>query len=67
MTTDNAEHLLTQATADKAKAVHEWESTILYARYRGLSVRAIAEAAQVSPQTVLNICARLNASDDSPS
>lgn len=37
-----------------------WERAIVDARARGIAVRTIAESAGVSPQTVLNVCARFN-------
>lgn len=39
-----------------------WETAIVAARDTGISVRTIAGIVGVSPQTVLNICARVTAS-----
>lgn len=40
----------------------EWERAVVAARNEGIPVRNIAEVAGVSPQTVLNVVARFNAS-----
>ena len=71
MTTDNDAFLdaqaiveITQRTAQLRATQRAWERSIMNARKRGITVRAIAEAAEVSPQTVLNIVARFTATDD---
>ena len=64
MNTDNAEHMLIMATTEHEIAERNWHNTIVYARHRGMTVRAIATIAGISPQTVINICARINASNE---
>ena len=66
-TSENAAFLATQAlhgvrqrTAELNATQRAWERAIVDARARGIAVRTIAESAGVSPQTVLNVCARFN-------
>lgn len=54
---------ITQRTAQLRATEEAWEKAIIRARRRGLPVRAIAEAAGISPQSVLNVVARSRFND----
>lgn len=49
-----------QCASELRATQRAWERAIVDARARGIAVRTIAESAGVSPQTVLNVCARFN-------
>jgi DNA-binding NarL/FixJ family response regulator len=49
---------ITRTTTTANKALAERDRLILKARKQGLTVRQIAQAADIAPQTVLNIVAR---------
>lgn len=56
-------HNVKQRTAELNATQRAWERAIVDARTRGVTVRAIAESAGISPQSVLNVCARFNVTD----
>ncbi|CAN5595936.1 hypothetical protein BH20ACT2_BH20ACT2_03230 [soil metagenome] len=47
-----------RTTREKEDAAAQWTTAIRLAHANGASLRDIAEVAQVSPQTVANICKR---------
>ena len=55
---------LARTTGALDQARTEWERAVVAARDEGIPVRNIAEVANVSPQTVLNIVARFTAEGD---
>jgi hypothetical protein len=49
-------HVVERLTRDKQDVVDQWGAAILLAQANGASLRDIARAARVSPQTVANLC-----------
>jgi DNA-binding MarR family transcriptional regulator len=54
--TDAALHVVERLKREKDDVASQWETAIRLAHENGASLREIAEAAGVSPQTVSNIC-----------